>query len=93
MPVDSVTAQEIQTQVDAEVAYHAADAGIVASLPLIKNPTLVITSTNDLTNPPSNQASPACPKEPGYFCVSHAVCPVVSVPEGCLYLVGLLVPE
>ena len=57
MPVDGVTSEEIQAQVEAEVAYHAADAGIVASLPLIKNPTLVITSSNDLTNPPSNQVS------------------------------------
>ena len=58
MPADGVTPEEIQAQVAAEVAYHAADAGIVAGLPLIKNPTLVITSSSDLTNPPSNQASP-----------------------------------
>ena len=57
MPVDGVTAEQIQAQVAAEVAYHTADAGIVSSLALIKNPTLVITSSNDLTNPPSNEAS------------------------------------
>ena len=57
MPADGVTSEEIQAQVEAEVAYHAADAGIVAGLPLIKNPTLVITSSNDLTHPPLNQAS------------------------------------
>jgi len=57
MPADGVTAEQIQAQVAAEVAYHAADAGVVSSLLLIKNPTLVITSSNDLTNPPSNEAS------------------------------------
>ena len=57
MPVDNVTPEEIQAQVDAEAAYHATGAGIVAELPLVKNPTLVITSSNDLTNPPSNEAS------------------------------------
>ena len=57
MPSDGVTTEEIQAQVEAEVAYHDADAGIVAGLPLIKNPTLVITSSNDMTNPPSNQVS------------------------------------
>jgi len=57
MPADGVTAEQIQAQVAAEVAYHAAVAGIMSSLPLIKNPTLVITSSNDLTNPPSNEAS------------------------------------
>ena len=63
MPSDGVTPEEIQEQVEAEVAYHAADAGIVAGLPLIKNPTLVITSSNDMTNPPSNQVRALCMPE------------------------------
>ena len=55
MPQDDITAEEVRTQVEAEVEYHKAQNSIVAILPRIKNPTLVITSSNDLTNPPSNE--------------------------------------
>lgn len=79
MPLDGVTAEEIQAQVEAEVAYHAADAGIVAGLPLIKNPTLVITSSNDLTNPPSNQAS--TPYMPEYPSRQRSIMPAVLVSD------------
>jgi predicted alpha/beta-fold hydrolase len=55
MPQDDVTAEQVRAQVEAEVEYHKAQNSIVAILPRIKNPTLVITSSNDLTNPPSNE--------------------------------------
>ena len=55
MPQDDITAGEVKAQVEAEVEYRKAQNSIVAILPRIKNPTLVITSSNDLTNPPSNE--------------------------------------
>lgn len=55
MPIDPATGDQIRAQVAAELAYHVGD-GIVPMLPSIKNPTLIITASNDLTNPPANQA-------------------------------------
>ncbi len=58
MPSDGVTAEEIQAQVEAEVAYHTLlTLALWQASRSSRIPTLVITSSNDLTNPPSNQAS------------------------------------
>ncbi len=56
MPVDVPEVSEIRAQVAAEVEYHKGD-GIVPLLPRVTNPTLVVTASEDITNPPSNQVS------------------------------------
>jgi predicted alpha/beta-fold hydrolase len=57
MPGDPITGDELGAQVAAEEAYHVGN-GIVPLLPSVKNPTLIVTASNDLINPPSNQARP-----------------------------------
>ena len=54
MPKDPADVGSIKEQLEAEQAYQDGQ-GIVPLLPTIHNPTLVITATNDMTNPPSNQ--------------------------------------
>ena len=53
--MDPPTGAQINEQVAAEQAYHIGD-GIVPLLPGVKNPALIITASDDLINPPSNQA-------------------------------------
>ena len=54
MPPDAADVGAIRAQLEAEQAYQDG-VGIVPVLPTIRNPTLVVTATNDMTNPPSNQ--------------------------------------
>lgn len=49
----------MQAQLDAEAAYQAGQ-GLMPYLGNLRNPLLVITATNDMVNPPSDQACPCC---------------------------------
>lgn len=62
MPPDRVELGEIQAQLAAEAAYQAGQ-GIVPLLPQIRTPLLVITATNDMTNPPSNEVRHPFPEK------------------------------
>ena len=58
MPPDRADVGSIKEQLYAEQAYQDGQ-GIVPLLLTIHNPTLVITATNDQTNPPSNEVCPS----------------------------------
>ncbi len=58
MPPDKADVGAIKQQLEAEQAYQDGQ-GIVPLLPTIRNPTLAVTATNDMTNPPSNEARPS----------------------------------
>ena len=60
MPPDPADVGSIKQQLEAEQAYQDG-AGIVPLLPTIRNPTLAVTATNDMTNPASNEARPSLP--------------------------------
>lgn len=65
MPDDEVTVSEIKEQVWAEQEYHKGD-GLVPFLPGVTNPTLILTASEDITNPPSNQVRPPLTKLKDY---------------------------
>lgn len=75
MPVDTPDVSEIRAQVAAEVEYHK-DDGIVPLLPSITNPTLVLTASEDITNPPSNQVRTllVCCKRTHESCMQIMLC-------------------